>query len=149
VAVLAGQDFTDEDRVEFIQAVNEKLEHVNDRTFRNRMQELVDVAEHAVPGITDSFSDWPAAVEYARNTLAHSGTQSLGSEFEANLDLLIAVKYSLRWVLRTVLLDQAGFDASMIQDGYKDSSAYGLHLANVRHHLLASGYYAADGLQPG
>ena len=111
------------------------LAHINERTFRSRMQELVDVAEHAVPGITDSFKDWPGAVVHARNTLAHRGTQSLGDEFEAVLELLIAIRYSLRWVLRTVLLDRAGIDPPTIQDGYRDSSAYGYHLANVRHHL--------------
>ena len=149
VAVLAGDQFTDDDRDEFGQAVSEALAHINERTFRSRMQELVDVAEHAVPGITDSFKDWPDAVVHARNTLAHRGTQSLGDEFEAVLELLIAIRYSLRWVLRTVLLDRAGIDPPTIQDGYRDSSVYGYHLANVRHHLLASGHYAADGLQPG
>ena len=149
VAVLAEGQFTDDERAEFGQAVTEKLAHVNDRTFRSRMQDLVDVAGHAVPGITDSFRDWSDAVVNSRNTLAHQGTQSLGDEFEAFIDLLIAVRYSLSWVLRTVLLDHAGIDPSTIQDGYRDSSAYGYHLANVRQHLLASGPFAADGLQPG
>jgi hypothetical protein len=149
VAELAGDQFTEDDRAEFGQAVRDALAHVNDRTFRSRMQELVDVAERSVPGITDSFKAWPGAVVEVRNTLAHHGTPSLGGEFEAFIDLLIAIKHSLRWVLRTVLLDHAGIDPSTIQDGYKDSSAYGFHLANVRQHLLASGHYVAEGLQPG
>ena len=136
MAELAGDQFTEDDRAEFGQAVSEALAHINDRTFRSRMQELVDVAEHSVPGITDSFKDWPGTVVKVRNTLAHHGTPSLGGEFEAFIDLLIAIKHSLRWVLRTVLLDRAGIDPSTIQDGYKDSSAYGFHLANVKQHLL-------------
>jgi hypothetical protein len=149
VAELAGDHFTDDDRAEFGQAVTDALAHVNDRTFRSRMRDLVDVAEHSAPGITDSFNDWPAAVVKARNILAHRGTPSLGGEFEAFIDLLIAIKHSMRWVLRTVLLNRAGIDPSTIQDGYRDSSAYGFHLANVRGHLLANGHYVADGLQPG
>jgi hypothetical protein len=148
LAELAGDEFTDDDRAEFGQAVGQALEHVNERTLRNRMQDLVDIAEHSVPGITDSFNDWPAAVVKARNTLAHRGTPSLDGGFEAFIDLLVALKHSLRWVLRTALLDRAGIGPSTIQDGYKDSSAYGFHLANVRQHLLASGHYVADGLQP-
>jgi hypothetical protein len=148
VTELAGDEFSDEDRAEFGEAVSQALAHVNDRTFRSRMQDLVDIAQRAVPGITNSFTDWPAAVVMARNTLAHRGTPSLGGEFEAFIDLLIALKHSLRWVLRTVLLDRAGIDPSTIQAGYKDSSAYGLHLANVKQHLLASGHFVADGQQP-
>ncbi len=92
VAELAGDEFTDDDRAEFGQAVSQALEHVNERTLRSRMQDLVDIAEHAVPGITDSFTDWPAAVVMARNTLAHRGTPSLGGGFEAFfVGLLIAL----------------------------------------------------------
>ena len=112
------------------------------------MQDLVEVAERAVPGIRASFSDWPDAVVKARNILVHHGTNPL-KEFESFIDLLAALKYSLAWVLRTVLLDRAGIDHLAIQNGYRDWSAYRLHLANVRQHLLASGGYAADGLQPG
>jgi hypothetical protein len=148
VAVLAGDQFTDSDRNEFEQAVSDALSRVNGRTLRSRMKDLAEVAEHAVPGITASFTDWPDAVVYARNVLAHQGTKSL-DEFETFLEVLIALKYSLAWVLRTVLLDRAGIDPVALQDGYKHSSAYRLHLANVRLHLLASGRHAADGLQPG
>ena len=88
VAVLAGDQFTDDDRDEFGQAVSEALAHINERTFRSRMQELVDVAEHAVPGITDSFKDSPGAVVHARNTLAHRGTQSLGDELKPSSNYL-------------------------------------------------------------
>lgn len=149
VAAVAGDQFTNDERAEFGQAVTEALAHVNERTFRSRMQELVGVAERAVPGITESFKNWPDAVVHARNTLAHRATHSLGDEFEASLELLIAVEYSLRWVLRTVLLHRAGIDSAAIQNGYKESSAYRYHLANVRQHLLASGQYVADGLQLG
>jgi hypothetical protein len=148
VGALVGDRFTDNDRDEFGQAVKDALSHLNSRALRSRMSDLIAVAEQAAPGITASFRDWPDAVVYARNILAHKGTQSL-DEFEAFLELLIALKYSLRWVLRTVLLDHAGIDAPTIQAGYNDSSAYRHHLANVRHHLLASGRHAAAGLQPG
>ena len=148
VAVLAGDQFTDRDRDEFGQAVSDALSCVNGRTLRSRMNDLAAVAEHSVPGMTASFRDWSDAVVYARNILAHQGTKSL-DEFEAFLELLIALKYSLAWVLRTVLLDRAGIDPLALQDACKDSSAYGHHLANVTQHLLASGRYAAEGLQPG
>jgi hypothetical protein len=148
VATLTGDQFTDHDRGELRHAVSDALAHFNEQTFRSRMQDLVEVAERAVPGITASFSDWPDAVVKVRNILVHHGTNPL-NEFESFIDLLAALKYSLAWVLRTVLLDRAGIDHLAIQNGYRDWSAYRLHLANVRQHLLASGGCAEDGLQPG
>jgi hypothetical protein len=149
VAVLEGDQFTDEDRAEFAKAMDDALSHVNERTFRSRMRDLVDIAERVVPGITESFKDWPDAVCKARNTLAHQGNESL-DDFEMFFELLVAVQYSLVWVLRTVLLDRAGIDPETIQFGYRwNGTAYGMHLANVRSHLLASGRYAAEGLTPG
>jgi hypothetical protein len=44
VAELAGDDFTDDDRAEFGQAVSQALAHVNERTLRSRMRDLVDIA---------------------------------------------------------------------------------------------------------
>jgi hypothetical protein len=149
VVVLKGDQFTDGDRTEFAKAVGDALSRFNERTFRSRMQDLVDVAERVVPGITESFKDWPDAVCEARNTPAHQGNESL-DDFEEFFELLVAVKSSLVWVLRTVLLDRAGIDPETIQFGYKwNTTAYGLHLANVRNHLLANGRHAADGLQRG
>jgi hypothetical protein len=58
------------------------------------------------------------------------------------LDLLIALSYSIAWVLRTNLLNQAGFDPQTLQQAFRDSSAYGHHLANTRT-LLADSPYAA------
>ena len=44
------------------------------------------------------------------------------------------------WVLRTVLLLQAGLDATTLQAAYELSSAYN-HITNTRN-LLADGPYA-------
>src|SRR6476660_2680268 len=52
VATLTGDQFTDHDRGELRHAVSDALAHFNEQTFRSRMQDLVEVAERAVPGIT-------------------------------------------------------------------------------------------------
>ena len=99
---------TEADLEEFKQALNDAFAFVNEPTFRSRMTDLIEDAQSSIPNIAVNFSDWPAAVKDARNKLAHEGTGPGGdSEF---VDLLIALSYSIHWVLRTVLLKQAGFD---------------------------------------
>ena len=134
--------FTDADRSEFGTAVREAFAHINDQPFRSRMADLLADARASIPSLGSDFHDWVSVVTMARNLLAHQPGLKDRVETEEFLDLLIALSYSIEWVLRTNLLNRAGFDAQLMRDGYRDSSAYGHHLANVRN-LLAGGPYAA------
>ena len=128
---------TEADLEEFKQALNDAFAFVNEPTFRSRMTDLIEDAQSSIPNIAVNFSDWPAAVKDARNKLAHEGTGPGGdSEF---VDLLIALSYSIHWVLRTVLLKQAGFDPTL-QAAYRDSSRYNHHITNTRYMLAGSPY---------
>jgi hypothetical protein len=83
------------------------------------------------------------AVRDARNTLVHQGTQAHDETIDQFYDLVIAIGYSIAWVLRTVLLPQAGIDAATVQHACKHSSRYIHHIANTGS-LLAGGPYAAQ-----
>jgi hypothetical protein len=72
------------------------------------MTDLIEDAQGSIPNIAVNFSDWPAAVTYARHILAHEGAETSSGSADQFLDLLIALSYSIAWVLRTVLLKQAG-----------------------------------------
>lgn len=133
---------TDADLAEFEEAINDAFSFLNEPKFRSRMTELIEDAQSSIPNILVNFSDWPAAVTKARNTLAHEGTES-ESESEHFLDLLVALGYSIAWVLRTVLLKQAGFDNATLQAAYADSSRYNHHITNTRY-LLAGSPYASE-----
>jgi len=140
---MAGSDFTDEDRAEFSRAVNEAFGHINDQTFRSRMDDLITDASLSIPNLGAGFANWSDAVSTARNRMVHQPSLPDDAEDEQFLDLLIALSYSITWVLRTNLLKRAGFDALTLQEGYGYSSSYGHHLANTRT-LLAGGPWAAD-----
>jgi lipopolysaccharide biosynthesis regulator YciM len=116
---------------------------INEQTFRTRMTDLANGAQEALSNIVSGFVDWPRAVHEARNILAHQGTQRHDETIDQFYDLVIALSYSVAWVLRTVLLLEAGFDAATLQRAYRDSSRYNHHLANVRS-LLAGSPYAAQ-----
>jgi hypothetical protein len=130
------EPLTDPDLKEFEQALNDAFASINEPTFRARMTDLIEDAQTSIPNIAVNFSDWPAAVKDARNKLAHEGTGA-GDDSEF-VDLLIALSYSIAWVLRTVLLKQAGFDPPTLQAGYRDSSRYNHHITNTRYLLAQS-----------
>ncbi|MBN3458981.1 hypothetical protein JNN96_33620 [Mycobacterium sp. DSM 3803] len=143
LAKMEGPDFTDGDRAEFGRAINEAFGHINEQTFRSRMDDLIADARCSIPSLGAGFADWPDAVSTARNLMAHQPSLPDDVDNDQFLDLLIALSYSIAWVLRTNLLNRAGFDIPTIQEGYKYSSSYGHHLANTRT-LLAGGPWAAD-----
>ncbi|MBO0881241.1 MAG: hypothetical protein J2P17_13010 [Mycobacterium sp.] len=134
---------TDADLTEFKQAINDAFSFLNERTFRSRMSDLIEDAQSSIPGIAVNFSNWPAAVTDARNTLAHRGTGP-GDPTGQFVDLLIALGYSIPWVLRTVLLKQAGFNPPALQAAYADSSRYNHHITNTRYLLAGSPYAASE-----
>jgi hypothetical protein len=136
------EPLTEADLAEHKTAMNEALAFVNEMTFRARMADLAGVAQRAAPSIVLAFADWPKAVKDARNILAHQGTQSESESLDQFYDPLIALGYSIKWVLRTVLLIEAGIDAPTIQGAYELSSNYNLSIANAKN-LLAGSPYAA------
>lgn len=140
---MQGSDFTEEDRAEFRRAITEAFGHINEQTFRSRMDDLIADARRSIPSLGAGFADWPDAVATARNLMAHQPSLPNDVEDDQFLDLLIALSYSIAWVLRTNLLNKAGFDAPTMQKGYGDSSSYGHHLANTRT-LLAGGPWSVD-----
>lgn len=137
------EPLTEADLAEFTRAMNDAFPSLNDLTFRTKMAELASVAQAAIPNIVSEFADWPKAVKDARNILVHQGTQPPGETLDQFHDLLIALGYSIAWVLRTVPLVEAGFDGATLQDAYGNFSPYTHHIANVRNLLAGSRYSAA------
>lgn len=129
------------DLTEFGQAMNDSFSFINKPTYRSRMADFVAEAQSIIPGIVGAFNDWPAAVKDIRNILAHQGTEPHSETLDQFHDVLIALSYSIPWVLRTVLLARAGFDPATLREAYELSSQYNLHLANTRN-LLIGGPYA-------
>lgn len=143
------QPLTAADINEFNDAMGQAFSFLNEVTFSTRMADLVGMAQSAIPDIVDEFADWPNAVKYARNILAHQGTQPPGETLDQFHDLLIALGYSIAWVLRTVLLVEAGFDGATLQPAYGDYSRYAHHIANVRSLLAGSSYAATTSSEGG
>ncbi|ULP40049.1 hypothetical protein MJO55_28315 (plasmid) [Mycolicibacterium rufum] len=134
-------ELTEADLTAFGEAMNNAFAFINESTFRTMMDDLVGTAVSAVPGIVAEFADWPAAIHSVRNILAHRGTEDDLDAHDGFINTLVAASYSLRWVLRTVLLVQAQVNPANIVGAYELSSAYHHHQTNVRE-LLAGTTHA-------
>lgn len=141
--LLPDPQFSDGERAEFANAVQDAFASINEQTFRSRMADLLNDARMAIPEIGAAFADWPDAVSAARNILVHQPALPPSVTSDQFLELLIALSYSISWVLRTNLLNEAGFDPLTLQRAYHDSSAYRHHVTNTRM-SLADGPFGAD-----
>ncbi|NYJ03839.1 hypothetical protein GGQ55_000117 [Geodermatophilus daqingensis] len=114
-------------------AVKGFLTFVHEPGYAQRLKELAEMAELVAPGITGKTSKWRVHVYEARNDFAHRSRQ--GWLDEAEIDRYLAVAVSLRWLLRAVLLDQAGLSHEHLRQRFRTYGPYQLFLSQARDWL--------------
>jgi hypothetical protein len=110
-------------------AVSGYLAHVHEVGYGTRLQDFAGRAEELVPGITGDPKRWKSLVYGARNKYAHQPSTDWLEE--TSIDRVLTVTQSLSWVLRLILLDQAGLDPGLIADRFQRSQSYGFFLSDV------------------
>lgn len=91
-------------------AVSDRLRHLDEPTFRARLEALAADARGALPDVTGVTSAWTRMVADARNGFAHLLQQRRETEVEQNLVL----RDSLRWLLTVVLFERTGVEAEVL-----------------------------------
>jgi hypothetical protein len=110
-------------------AVHGYLEQVHEVGYGTRLRDLAARAEELVPGITGDPTRWKNLVYATRNKYAHQpSTEWLD---EADIDRVLAVTQSLSWVLRLLLLDQAGLDPGLISNRFRLSEGYSFFISDA------------------
>lgn len=115
------------------------LTHLIEPGYPARLKELATVVESAAPGICGNTNKWATAVSTARNAYAH---RTAGMVEEEDVDTLITVIESLGWLMRCVLLLNAGLSKETLRQRLSHNSSYGLFLDRARQNLPK--VYAAD-----
>lgn len=110
-------------------AVSGFLSHVHEVSYATRLEELAGRAEELVPGVTGKPSKWKALVYETRNRYAHQ--HSADWMEEDDLDRVLTTAQSLRWVLRLLLLDQAGLDPQVLAQRFTHHQRYQFFLTNA------------------
>jgi len=110
-------------------AVSGHLAQVHEVGYGTRLRDFAGRAEELVPGITGDPKGWKNLVYATRNKYAHQpSTEWLE---EADIDRVLTVTQSLRWVLRLILLDQAGLDPGLIAERFQVSQSYSFFLSDA------------------
>jgi hypothetical protein len=112
--------------------VSGALQHIEEPSFPQRLVELAECIEHAVPGVTGRGNRWKRCVTDVRNDFAH---RSRGFLQTARIDELVAVRESLRWLLTGLLLLQTGLPPAELAARVKDHQPYVLFLQQARDRL--------------
>lgn len=101
------------------------MTHLKEPGYGRRLKQLAGLVEASVPGIVGRTNKWAEAVTNARNKYAH---RTGGFLQDSDIDSLFAVVESLRWLLRCILVLQAGVSDEHLAKRVSELSGYGLFL---------------------
>ncbi|GAA1290325.1 hypothetical protein Psi02_15640 [Planotetraspora silvatica] len=110
-------------------AVKGFLSHMDEPGYGQRLDQLAADAETLVPGITGRAKRWKKLVYEARNDFAHQ--TNLGWLEDGDVDRYLTVAFSLRWVLRALLLGQVGLDPALLRRRFAEHQEYRFFLGNA------------------
>ncbi|MDS0133200.1 MULTISPECIES: HEPN domain-containing protein [unclassified Amycolatopsis] len=126
-AALGEAVADEEERVRNI--IGGMLTHLAEPGYPARLKQLAERVRGCAPEITGKTNRWAAEVSKARNSYAHRTAS--GFLTEENIDTLFTVIESLRWLLRCVLLLEAGISESYLAKQLERVSAYRLFLGRA------------------
>lgn len=86
-----------------------------------RLKQLAGLVDDCAPEITGKTNRWARHVTEARNSYAH---RTKGFLNEDDIDVLATVTESIRWLLRSILLLEAGVSKKHLAERLGESSAY-------------------------
>ena len=121
------------------QLVRKRLAHLEEPSYRDRLNKLIERAGDSA-GMVGSPEEWVGRVLPARNGFAHRLTGGKGADMDEHLVLM----RSLRWLLTTLLLLEAGVDPSLLQQRLGEHQPY-LHFLRQARRWLPDVYREASG----
>jgi hypothetical protein len=112
-----------------VDVVRGLLAHLEEPGYRQRLQDLAATTAEAAAGLTGKTAKWVSLVNDARNDFAHRLPK--GWLTDEDVDKYATVAYSLRWLLRVRLLQEAGFANSLLRQRLGAFDAYRLLLEHL------------------
>lgn len=110
-------------------AVEGAIQHLEDPSFPQRLQQLADCVGAAMPGVTGRTNRWKHCVTDIRNEFAHRDYGFLES---ARISELVSVRESLRWLLTGLLLLRTGLSPEELAARVESHQPYVLFRHQVR-----------------
>ncbi len=105
--------------------VQEQFAQLQEPTFHQRLLDLAADAADAAPGATGTTEAWARRITEHRNRFAH---RLQSKPTTADLDEMIALRQSLRWVLGALVLMKAGVTADRLATRHRQHPQYSTFL---------------------
>ena len=125
------RDASDAVPKEVRQLVRERLGHLAEPTYRDRLHTLIERAGD-LPSMIGDAEAWVGKVTPARNGFAH---RLAGGKGAAELDEHLVLMRSLRWFLTSLLLLEAGVESAILRERLGDHQPYLHFLRQARRWL--------------
>lgn len=114
-------------------AVNGLLAHVHEPGYGQRLRELAEMAEDVARGVAGRpgrLGKWKNMAYDARNDYAHRA--NFGWLEDADIDRYLTTALSMQWLLRAVMLSQAGFPSGLLATRFAHHEQFGLFLEQAQ-----------------
>lgn len=106
------------------------LRFVHEPGYAWRLSELARMAEPLAPGVTGKTNRWKTLVYAARNDYAHR--TRAGWLDEEDVDRYLTVALSMQWLLRALMLAEAGFPSELLARRMNAHDPFSLFLEQAR-----------------
>jgi hypothetical protein len=106
------------------------LRYLHEPGYRRRLNDLAQMAEPLAPGVSGHTARWKEIVFAARNEYAHRVDH--GWLNDDDIDRYITVAFSLRWLLRALLLGQAAIPSERLASRFMSHEPYQLFLEQAK-----------------
>ncbi|MEV4714665.1 HEPN domain-containing protein [Micromonospora sp. NPDC049374] len=120
----------EEIRVGSGEAVKGFLAYVQEIGYGQRLLDLAEMTRPVIPEVTGRTSRWKTAVYNARNDFAHRARPDWFDD--SDYDQYVTVALSVQWLLRTILLIEAGIPASLLHARFQEHEEYQLFLEQAK-----------------
>lgn len=112
--------------------IGESVQFLTDVSFRMRARQIVDEVCSVIPEFTESLADFPGEITKARNDFAHHLLIDEKREpLEKRYLRWLIVVTATPWLLRALLLLQAGVPPEVVREGFLESNRFEHVRANV------------------
>jgi hypothetical protein len=105
------------------------LGYLEEPGYRRRLLEVAADTRTVVPKATGKTAKWASMITDARNDFAHR--IPTGWLTDDDVDKYLCAAYSLRWLLRVRLLQEAGFPDALLRERVDAAQGYGIFLEHA------------------
>jgi uncharacterized protein with HEPN domain len=112
-----------------------EIDHLGERSYRERATDIVDAVLTAVPEIGESVANIPPRLRDSRIEFAHQLPQPSMNDSKDPFDMRahrwIALSRLTTWLIRVLLILQVGVDSGLLREKCLEHERFAFHRVNL------------------